>query len=111
MSSVCQVDMDMEDEDDNSLPSFQETKSEKTALPPVRYNASEGIVLCSMNEKNHICIYQEFIWYFKCFSISGRLTTHHYRFNSQVASSVISFSFLGLFTIHILVSHIHLYCR
>lgn len=41
--SVCQVDMDMEEDDDDS-PSFQETKSEKTALPPSRDDASEGIV-------------------------------------------------------------------
>lgn len=41
---VCQVDMDMEDEDDDSLLSIQETKSEKTALPRPRDDASEGIV-------------------------------------------------------------------
>ena len=39
--SVCQVDMNMEDEDDGS-PSFQETISEKTALPSLRHDASEG---------------------------------------------------------------------
>lgn len=61
--SVCQVDMDMEDGDDDSLPSFQETKSEKTASPPLRDDASEGIV--AFHEKNNICVYLKFIWYFK----------------------------------------------
>lgn len=39
-SGIQEVDMDMEEDDDGS-PSFQETKSEKTALPPSRDDASE----------------------------------------------------------------------
>ncbi|KAL4012543.1 hypothetical protein IC575_029646 [Cucumis melo] len=39
-SGIQEVDMDMEDEDDGS-PSFQETISEKTALPSLRHDASE----------------------------------------------------------------------
>ena len=76
----------MEDEDDDTPSSFQETKSIKTALHPQRDDASEGIV--GMNEKKRSYMHLsgvDILCYFESFSISGRLTTHQYRSDSQVA--------------------------